>query len=132
MRTQMKRELLDEQMGNRSAEAYILNYAYERICNREDTSQVSNSDEYCGRGPRASAGKLVISWPGGNRPVSQFSWTSGSSGCPPFPALAIRCLEDTYQGSLRGGNRPEGLRVIELVLFTEYKRNGKLFQSHPS
>jgi hypothetical protein len=89
MRTQMNRSLLDEQIGNRSAEAYIINYAYERICNREDTPKVSNIDEYCGRGPRASAGKLVLCWPGGNRPVSQFSWTSGSRGCPPFPALAI-------------------------------------------
>jgi hypothetical protein len=94
-RTQMNRKLLDEQIGNRLAEAYIINYAYERICNREDTPQVSNTDEYCGRDPRVSAGKLVIRWPGGNRPVSQFSWTSGSSGCPPFRALAIRCLEDT-------------------------------------
>jgi hypothetical protein len=56
-----------------------------------------------------------------------------SSGCPPFPALAIQCLEDTYRCALRGGNRPEGLRsVIKLVLFTEYKWNGKLFRSHPS
>jgi hypothetical protein len=43
-RTQMNRELLDEQIGNRSAETYIINYAYERICNREDTSRVSNTD----------------------------------------------------------------------------------------
>jgi hypothetical protein len=43
-RTQMNRSLLDEQIGNRSAEAYIINYAYERICNRGDTPQVSNTD----------------------------------------------------------------------------------------
>jgi hypothetical protein len=77
----MNRSLLDKQIGNRSEEAYISNYVYEQICNREDTPQVSNTGEYCGRGPRASAGKLAISWPGGgNRPVSQFSWTSGSRG----------------------------------------------------
>jgi hypothetical protein len=44
MRTQMNRELLDEQIGNRSAEAYIINYAYERICNRNETPRVSNTD----------------------------------------------------------------------------------------
>jgi hypothetical protein len=70
IKTQMNRELLDEQIGNRSAEAYIINYAYERICNHNEPPRVSNTDEYCGRGSRATAGKLAISWPGGYRPVS--------------------------------------------------------------
>jgi hypothetical protein len=68
----------------------------------------------------------------GQRPVSQFTWTSGGRGCPPFPPLAVWCLEDTYRGCLRGANRPDGIRAIKLVLFMEYKRNGKLFRSHPS
>jgi hypothetical protein len=94
--------------------------------------RVSTADEYSGRSPCASAGTLLISWRGGHRPVSQFSWTSGGRCCPLFPAFAVRCLEDTYMGSLRGGHRPEGLRAIELVLFTEYTQIGKLFRSHPS
>ena len=31
-RTQMNRGVLDAQLGNRSAESYIINYAYDRVC----------------------------------------------------------------------------------------------------
>jgi hypothetical protein len=123
-RTQMNRSLLDAQIGSRSAEAYIVNYAHDRICNRDNAHSHPNTDGYCGRGPQASAGNLVLTCATGNRIVSEFAWTSARAGCPPFPAAVTTCLENAYRGYF-GGPHDENL-PLSLVLFTEYKRNGQI------
>jgi hypothetical protein len=50
IRTQMKRELLDAQIGSRSAEAYIVNYGHDHICNQEHLrTTTANTNKTCGR-----------------------------------------------------------------------------------
>jgi hypothetical protein len=129
-RTQMNRTLLDSQIGSRSAEAYIVNYAHEHICNQDNAPLQPNTDGYCGRGPQASAGNMLLTRSTGNRIVSEFGWTSACAGCPPFPVAVAACLENAYRGYF-GGARDEYLQLA-LVLFTEYKRNGQLFWAHPA
>jgi hypothetical protein len=97
-RTQMNRTLLDSKIGSRSAEAYIVNYGHERICIQDNAPSQPNTDGYCGRGPQASVGNMVLTRATGNRIVSEFGWTSGRTGCPPFPAAVAACLENAYRG----------------------------------
>jgi hypothetical protein len=105
----MNRTLLDSQIGSRSAEAYIVNYAHEHIsCNQDNTPVQPNTDGYCERGPQASAGNMVLTRATGNRIVSKFGWTSARAGCPPFPAAVAACLENANRGYF-GGARHEYL-----------------------
>jgi hypothetical protein len=67
---------------------------------------------------------------GYNRLVSEFVWPSARVGCPPFPRMAIACLENTHRGYFSGAD-PNEVHTLNLVLFTEYKRNGQLFRAHP-
>jgi hypothetical protein len=83
----MNRTLLDSQIGSRSAEAYIVNYAYERICNQDNAPLQPNTDGYCGRDPQASAGNMVLTCATGNRIVSEFGWTWACAGFPRFQRL---------------------------------------------
>ena len=129
-RTQMNRTLLDSQIGSRSAEAYIVNYAHDRICNQDNAPPQPNTDEYCGRGLQSSAGNLVLTQATGNRITSVFAWTSARAECPPFPAAVAVCLETAYRGYF--GHAGNEHVQCTLVLFTEYKRNGQLFRAHPA
>jgi hypothetical protein len=71
-RTQMNRELLDSQIGTRLAEAYIVNYGHDRVCNQHQLPAAPDTSETCGRGTQSSAGTLAITRPRGNRLVSEF------------------------------------------------------------
>jgi hypothetical protein len=44
-RTQMNRELLDSQIGTRSAEAYIVNYGHDRVCNQDQLPLAPDTSE---------------------------------------------------------------------------------------
>jgi hypothetical protein len=55
-RTQMNRELLDAQIGTRLAEAYIVNYGHDRICNQDQLRIAPNTNKTCGRGTQSSTG----------------------------------------------------------------------------
>jgi hypothetical protein len=129
IRTLMNKELLDSQIGTRSAEAYIVNYGHERVCNQDQLPPTPDTSESCRRGDQSSVGLLAITRPRGIRLVSEFVWTSARVGCPPFPHMAIECLENTNNAFFSGANPNEGRR-LNLVLFTAYKRNGQLFRAH--
>jgi hypothetical protein len=128
IRTQMYRELLDSQIGTRSAEAYIVNNGHDRVCNKDQPPLAPETSQSCRRGTQSSAGTLTITRPRGTRLVSDFVWTSAKAGCPPFSRMAIECLEDTNRAYFSGVDPNEG-RTLNLVLFTEYKRNGQLFRA---
>jgi hypothetical protein len=61
----MNRELLDAQIGTRLAEAYIVNYGHDRVCNQDQLPAAPDTSETCGRGTQSSAGTLVITRIGG-------------------------------------------------------------------
>jgi hypothetical protein len=127
----MNRKLLDSQIGTRLAEAYIVNYSHDRVCNEDQLPAAPDTSKTCGRGTQSSTGTLAITRPRGNRLVSDFVWTSARVGCPPFPRMAIACLEKTHRGYFSDAD-PNEVRTLNLVLFTEYKRNGQLFHAHPA
>jgi hypothetical protein len=60
IRAQMNRELLDSQIGTRSAEAYIVNYGHDRVCNQDQLPLAPDTSESCRRGTQSSAGMLAI------------------------------------------------------------------------
>jgi hypothetical protein len=45
--------------------------------------------------------------------------------------MAIACLKKTHRAYFSGAD-PNEVRTLNLVLFTEYKRNGQLFRAHSS
>jgi hypothetical protein len=45
--------------------------------------------------------------------------------------MAIECLENTNRAFFSGADPNEG-RTLNLVIFTDYKRNGQLFRAHPA
>lgn len=126
LRTQKNRSLLDIQIGTRSAEAHIINYAYERICVASDPPGDATDP---GTGPRGSRGRVSIRRGTGRRPQVSFAWKPGGCTGPPPPSLALDAIREYDRHFFCPGSDPN--LVVTRNVFTEYLRDGITFRAHP-
>jgi hypothetical protein len=126
-RTQMNRGVLDAQLGKRSAESYIINYAYDRVC-------VAHAPVRDVPVPAASLlggsnGTVTFTRVPNRRIITSFQWQAASCTWPAPPELALHAIRDTLRHVFVASNDPQ--LVLTRTLHTEYARHGVIFRAHP-
>ena len=127
-RTQMNRSCLDAQIGNRSAESYIINYAHDRICSIStvsDTTTVARATN----STNGSTGTVIVSRKLNGQLDIQFNWNipncTWAHPCQLVMDAIARWVKPLFSGP--GNNQ----RVVKRQLVTEYNRQGIIFRAHP-
>jgi hypothetical protein len=126
-RTQMNRGVLDAQLGDRSAETHIINYAHDRVCvaNNPVVDLPPPSPSVLG----GSQGTAIFARVPSRHLTSSFRWKSAKCPWPAPRQEALFAVRDSLRHEFATSNDPA--LVLERPLFTEYSRHGVIFRAHP-
>ena len=126
-RTQMNRGVLDAQLGERTAETYMINYAHDRVCVANDP--IVNTAPPPAFKLGGSKGIATFARVPGRGLVSTFCWKSAKCDHPSPKEEALFAIRDSLRHEFAMSD--DHTLMMHRRLFTEYSRHGVLFRAHP-
>ena len=129
-RTQMNRETLDGQIGNRASETYVIDYCYEHMLRENEREEINADDTYIGKSPKTSHGKLKLTKGLNGKMNYKFDWSKTTYYDKHFDNDALQCVADYFVTDFY--HNTDTLSCLELTMFTCYRRHGVIFRAHPS